>query len=125
MGTPEYHAFLRSVEWQVIRYNALRKAGKKCEGCQSPFRLQVHHLTYKRFGGKELPQDLMVLCEPCHRAYHNLPLLAGTKARPAKARAIVRARTEEKRTEGWKKKHRRKPAEPFKQDLTTRRRPKP
>jgi hypothetical protein len=46
----------------------LRSADYRCERCGSPGdarSLEVHHLTYERLG-RELPEDLMVVCWPCH-----------------------------------------------------------
>ncbi len=43
-----------------------KEIGKKCERCgYSSARLEVHHLTYERFGRERLG-DLRVLCKTCH-----------------------------------------------------------
>lgn len=34
--------------------------------CTMNHGLQAHHLTYARFGGKELPEDYLVVCAFCH-----------------------------------------------------------
>jgi hypothetical protein len=39
--------------------------GKKCERCPSTCDLELHHLTYERFG-REQPSDLQILCPVCH-----------------------------------------------------------
>lgn len=64
-----YHAFLASPEWAEARTSALRRAGGRCQGCNSTARLQVHHRTYERRGQEEA-DDLTVLCHTCHRALH-------------------------------------------------------
>lgn len=75
-----YHEYMRSCAWRRVRKAALKRTGGKCERCDSTSRLHVHHLTYARLGG-ERPEDLQVLCEPCHNALHN-PL---AQAPPANA----------------------------------------
>ena len=35
------------------------------------YRLEVHHLSYARLG-RELPDDLIVLCPACHAIAHGL-----------------------------------------------------
>lgn len=71
--TPEYREFMRSDAWAKVRAGALERSGWRCERCgvekgsKRVFStLQVHHLTYDRFGGREEPEDLEVLCELCH-----------------------------------------------------------
>jgi 5-methylcytosine-specific restriction endonuclease McrA len=59
----------KSVLWKSIREWALLRAGNKCEKCGAAFPLQVHHKTYARLG-KEGPNDLIVLCVPCHEEEH-------------------------------------------------------
>ncbi len=66
----EYRAFLRSAEWQCIRYRKLCQSGFRCQvnGCSSD-RLQVHHLSYRRYREGHL-EDLMVLCREHHQGVH-------------------------------------------------------
>ena len=66
----EYDAYLQSAKWKVFRLNILSKRGARCEDCGDPRRrVTIHHLTYKRLG-RELPEDVKVLCNPCHRLRH-------------------------------------------------------
>lgn len=71
--SPEYEAYLRSSVWQAKRQLALTAAGHRCQLCNAAQRLDVHHRTYERFGGGELPGDLTVLCRPCHDHFHARP----------------------------------------------------
>ncbi len=66
-----YDKFMASVEWWIIRDAKLSIAGYRCEECnaEGPI-LDVHHLTYDRFGGDERMTDLQVLCRPCHNRVH-------------------------------------------------------
>jgi 5-methylcytosine-specific restriction endonuclease McrA len=62
----EYNAYMRSDRWKAIRELMIEAAGGMCERCgKVRKRLEVHHLTYIRFG-HEKPEDLQVLCAPCH-----------------------------------------------------------
>ncbi len=78
-----YREFMASAVWRRIRKAALERAGNRCEQtsfgpdatslngfgffhCPNTTRLTVHHKTYARFGGNELPDDLFVLCKGCH-----------------------------------------------------------
>lgn len=61
------------------RKAALERAGGRCEmlllngeRCPKTAKLTVHHRTYSRFGGKELPTDLVVLCKGHHDKYESI-----------------------------------------------------
>jgi 5-methylcytosine-specific restriction endonuclease McrA len=57
------------------RMAVLERADDHCEGCGRPlssFNSQLHHVTYCRAYGDELPEDLMALCDDCHKAEHGL-----------------------------------------------------
>lgn len=65
-------AYLRrihSAEWKVFRMTIMAQRGAKCEQCPSVRNIQLHHMTYERLGN-ELPQDVMLLCDDCHRGIH-------------------------------------------------------
>ena len=71
MFTAQYLAYLKSPLWNFQRYKALVVAGFRCQKCkkhavEDGVVLQVHHKTYERLG-KELPEDLVVLCKECHK----------------------------------------------------------
>lgn len=65
-----YQQFMESDEWKHIRGLKLDLASHRCEKCGVGDPLDVHHLTYDRFGGDELLTDLQVLCRECHEAAH-------------------------------------------------------
>ena len=61
-----YDTYMCSPAWRRNRRPALERANGWCEQCHRHFeRLQVHHLTYKRFT-RELPEDLKAVCHHCH-----------------------------------------------------------
>ena len=66
----EYDTYLRSPVWAAKRYEALSRAGDRCQLCNRGDNLDVHHRTYERFGGGEIPADLTVLCRRCHQLFH-------------------------------------------------------
>jgi len=75
-----YREYLRSPQWQRKRKGALKRAGNRCQLCNSPARLQVHHRTYDRIGN-EAPDDLIVLCSVCHKTFHETRKLHKDKKR--------------------------------------------
>lgn len=64
-----HRAYLRGAAWRQRRRAALERAGGRCMDCGSRKRLQVHHLTYKRWGNEDA-RDLRVLCSRCHARRH-------------------------------------------------------
>lgn len=65
-----YALYLETPTWRAKRNGALKNSWHRCERCDSGSHLQVHHRTYERVGGDELPQDLEVLCAACHYKHH-------------------------------------------------------
>lgn len=65
----KYEAYLISPEWRQKRALALQWADDRCQVCNSPHDLQVHHRTYERVGNEDLA-DLTVLCLECHDLFH-------------------------------------------------------
>lgn len=61
-----YEKFIRSSRWRNICKDIKKQRGNRCEECGYTWELSVHHLTYDRFGGRELPRDLQLLCRKCH-----------------------------------------------------------
>jgi 5-methylcytosine-specific restriction endonuclease McrA len=65
MRLSEYHAYLRSPEWEAKKLKMFQLRGRHCERCGSRKDIEVHHKTYKRLG-RERYEDLEVLCGYCH-----------------------------------------------------------
>lgn len=65
----DYSDYLKTAHWQSLRIQALERAGYRCQVCNSPARLEVHHRTYERRGAEHLT-DLTVLCAKCHSKFH-------------------------------------------------------
>lgn len=63
--TKEYRDYLESFEWHLKREAALARAAGKCQHCGATRDLEVDHKHYDSLG-HEQPEDLRVLCIPCH-----------------------------------------------------------
>lgn len=70
-GHASYADYLQSPHWRDdVRPAALERAGHKCQVCGKENKtLNVHHNTYERLG-RELPTDVVVLCQDCHGLFH-------------------------------------------------------
>lgn len=65
-----YESYLASPEWNELRKETLRRADYSCERCHARnISLDVHHLTYTRFGHESL-DDLASICRNCHDIIH-------------------------------------------------------
>lgn len=85
-GYPDY---LESPYWRLhVRRQALARAGGRCERCGVSDGLEVHHVTYERLGC-EHPDDLEVLCGPCHGAHHGKPRAASRPRGPESIGSIL------------------------------------
>ena len=74
-GRAGYDSYLRSAHWREFRLRMLDEADYACEDCgASEFEglllmLDVHHLHYETLAC-ERPEDVAVLCRPCHDRCH-------------------------------------------------------
>lgn len=65
-----YAEYLKTDHWAELRAQKLRSAKYRCQVCNTNQHiLDVHHRTYER-RGRELLNDLTVLCRPCHERHH-------------------------------------------------------
>ena len=81
--------------WNVREY-VLARDGHTCQYCKGKSKdkiLNVHHLESRKTGG-DAPNNLITLCESCHKAYHRgdiqLTARRGTSLRDAAAMSIMR-----------------------------------
>jgi hypothetical protein len=66
----DYREYLQTPHWQQVRSDALRRAGCRCQlDASHTKRLQVHHNNYDCLWNEE-PEDVIVLCDDCHRQFH-------------------------------------------------------
>jgi len=64
-----YNVYLKSEHWVNFRQNTIEERGCKCEQCGATDNLVVHHKTYSNLGN-EKPEDVLVLCDECHKEIH-------------------------------------------------------
>jgi len=86
-----YREYLKSEHWQGVRQQALRRAGYKCQLCNSSRPLQVHHRTYER-RGCEWPEDVIALCADCHGQFHQ-KLTIKTSIQDREAESVINQAT--------------------------------
>lgn len=65
-----YSEYMRSGAWRDKRKDRLDRDGHQCRHCGAATKLEVHHLTYERFGKEQL-NDLITLCKSCHDGVHS------------------------------------------------------
>lgn len=73
-----YNDYLHSYEWRTKRKLALEFYGRNCCLCSSTHSIQVHHRNYKNLF-KENMEDLILLCESCHRNFHKQKVMNNGK----------------------------------------------
>lgn len=65
-----YRRYIKSDAWKLKRRAVLQRDRGRCRHCGNAGKgLEVHHLTYVRFG-HELLTDLLTLCHRCHAVVH-------------------------------------------------------
>ena len=68
----EYRDFLKTPYWDAVREKIRRRDRFMCCLCGSKLGLRVHHKTYEHHGREaDYLQDLLLLCENCHKKFHN------------------------------------------------------
>lgn len=66
-----YAIFLQSNYWLAVSMTAKSRAGMRCQVCNCPDEIQVHHRDYSNHGREHLNMmDLVVLCHNCHGLFH-------------------------------------------------------
>ncbi len=63
-----YDEYRTTPEWEYRRQATFKRDGGRCVLCNSNYKIQCHHRTYKRIG-HESPRDLQTLCGLCHALY--------------------------------------------------------
>lgn len=71
---------------RLARRAARARAEYKCEKCKTNQNLHLHHRTYERFPGRELPEDFELLCSECHMLEHARLISMGKPLRRPKPR---------------------------------------
>ena len=61
--------------WENLKAYAKYRDGYKCRVCgkskhKDRVKLEVHHIIRKADGGTDVPENVVTLCEDCHKAHH-------------------------------------------------------
>ena len=60
----------------VSREEIRARDANRCARCGRGGVLHVHHRIRRSQGGKDTPENLITLCNPCHRWVHDHPMAA-------------------------------------------------
>jgi 5-methylcytosine-specific restriction endonuclease McrA len=71
LTSEQYRDYIASLAWKNRADQARRRVGYRCQLCNRKGELHVHHRTYERLG-REMDEDLIVLCATCHKHFHSL-----------------------------------------------------
>ena len=63
------------VAWENMKAYAKYRDGYKCRACgrskhKDGVKLEVHHIIRKADGGTDVPENVVTLCEDCHKDHH-------------------------------------------------------
>ena len=78
MNREEYERLLQSDYWKGYSYSLIKERNFTCQDCGRRFenernKLQVHHLVYRDANPWSYkPEELIVLCEECHKKRHGI-----------------------------------------------------
>lgn len=69
----KYDEYLKTDYWKAVSDAIKRRAGYRCQLCNSQHDLCAHHRTYDH-RGRELDylDDLVCLCRRCHKIFHGI-----------------------------------------------------
>ena len=85
MTKEEYERLLKSDYWKGYSYSLIKERNFTCEDCGRSFygernKLQVHHLVYRDVNPWSYsPDEVVVLCEDCHKKRHGITTEAETE----------------------------------------------
>jgi len=62
-------------EYAKLAKQVIARDNFKCRVCISRQRLQAHHIVYRSHGGDDAAENLLTVCNKCHRLIHDNRLL--------------------------------------------------
>lgn len=66
-----YDEYLKTDYWKAVAQEVKKRAGWRCQLCNSQHDLMAHHRTYEHRGNEmEHLSDLTCLCRRCHEIFH-------------------------------------------------------
>lgn len=84
-------SYYRSSEWASKRNERLKMDGYKCARCGFTRALEVHHITYERFGHEDISKDLVTLCKKCHKEVEEQKSFVNPVRRPTEHHSVYLA----------------------------------
>jgi 5-methylcytosine-specific restriction endonuclease McrA len=57
--------------YQQLCREILQRDGWRCQGCGATQQLQVHHLQFRSHSGDDSEENLITLCDHCHKLAHD------------------------------------------------------
>jgi len=67
----KYKQYIGSERFEQIKEAMVRRYGYKCMKCSSTRNIQLHHKNYDFSLGMERFEDLLLVCDKCHKSLHN------------------------------------------------------
>jgi 5-methylcytosine-specific restriction endonuclease McrA len=61
---------LDPVSYEKLRVQVLRRDSWRCQSCGTTSNLEVHHQQYRSHSGLDSEENLITLCDRCHKALH-------------------------------------------------------
>jgi 5-methylcytosine-specific restriction endonuclease McrA len=56
--------------YSQLRRKVLNRDGWRCQACGSASKLQIHHLQFRSALGHHAMDNLITLCDDCHKDLH-------------------------------------------------------
>ena len=56
--------------YKDLRAHVLRRDGWRCQACGAMSNLEVHHKRFRSHAGEDSEENLITLCNQCHRSVH-------------------------------------------------------
>ena len=69
MNKQEYVEYLQSEEWKERRKELMEQADWTCSKCGAKA-TQLHHISYANIGDEMLDDDVVAVCNDCHKEIH-------------------------------------------------------
>jgi len=63
---------LDAKEYRTLCNRVLERDHWRCQNCGSMRRLQIHHREFRSHRGSDSEENLITLCDACHRRSHGI-----------------------------------------------------
>lgn len=80
---------MKSDEWRDRRDRILMRDGYRCRQCGTGKNLRVHHIRYPAVYGTESDDDLVTMCDDCHRKIHEYDIVKKQEKQSARDRKKI------------------------------------